>query len=488
MKRQLLVLGAILLLIMIAAPCFAEVEFKYGGAMWVRLQSHDNLADGSSDIDDNSNWIDQRLRMHFSFIASERLQVVTKWEADTTWGNEVSGMARHGGGDVGADATNLEMKNVYLDFLIPETPVKAKLGVQGIDALSGWMINDDFSAALLSTKYGAFNIRLGYIAARNEDVTDASDNMDDMLLGFDYADGPMSASLYGFWQAARNQVISTQYQPSSTGGELISDSGYSQWKEIDGKGVQYQSDGAKKITVNGSSVVGVDDNNLFDIGLSLGYKMDWVNVFLNYVQNLGGYDVTNGAASSVDYRGFMVEAGANFNFDPFTFTLGGFYASGDDDSTDDVDNAFRYPKGASHYWSEIMGNGTLDSRVGEAGDVDHVLSKNRGDFNAVDGPSNLWTITAGASWQALRTTKLTFNYYYIQTAKDVISDLNMTSKTVNETSKEIGHEFDFYLDQQVVDGLALRLIGAYLVAGDAISVYANDDNIWEAGAQLLWTF
>ncbi|MGD9506650.1 MAG: hypothetical protein AB7W37_17225, partial [Syntrophobacteraceae bacterium] len=63
-----------------------------------------------------------------------------------------------------------------------------------------------------------------------------------------------------------------------------------------------------------------------------------------------------------------------------------------------------------------------------------------------------------------------------------------TSKTVNETSKEIGHEFDFYLDQQVVDGLALRLIGAYLVAGDAISVYANDDNIWEAGAQLLWTF
>jgi hypothetical protein len=59
---------------------------------------------------------------------------------------------------------------------------------------------------------------------------------------------------------------------------------------------------------------------------------------------------------------------------------------------------------------------------------------------------------------------------------------------VNETSKEIGHELDFYIDQQIVDALTLRLIGAYLISGDAVSIYANDDDIWETGAQLLWSF
>ena len=70
------------------------------------------------------------------------------------------------------------------------------------------------------------------------------------------------------------------------------------------------------------------------------------------------------ADKSVDYRGYMVEAGANFNFNPFAFTVGGFVTSGDTTPTNDTNDAFAYPVGKSHYWSELLGLGYLDQTVG----------------------------------------------------------------------------------------------------------------------------
>ncbi|MBW1976265.1 MAG: hypothetical protein JRI45_12020 [Deltaproteobacteria bacterium] len=95
---------------------------------------------------------------------------MTKWEADTLWGLETGG--RHGGGDINADAVNLEMKNVYLDFMIPNTPVRAKVGVQGLDMLDGWIFSDDASIFALETTFDPIKVKVGYIAAQNIDTDD----------------------------------------------------------------------------------------------------------------------------------------------------------------------------------------------------------------------------------------------------------------------------------------------------------------------------
>ncbi len=181
MKRFLVVLVALCAAVAVAAPAFA-VDFKYGGMYRVRWQSNDNVTDGNDDANDNGNWFDQRLRMYFTFVGSENLQVVTKWEADTAWGRESAGAGRHGGGDINADATNLEMKNVYLDFNIPNTPVRASLGVQGIGFMDGWMFSDDFSGAVFRTKFDPIGVTLGYIAGINQDAFDESEDMDDFFL------------------------------------------------------------------------------------------------------------------------------------------------------------------------------------------------------------------------------------------------------------------------------------------------------------------
>jgi hypothetical protein len=421
--------------------------------------------------------------MYFTFVSSENLQVVTKWEADTRWGDEVANADRHGGGDIGADATNLEMKNAYIDFAIPNTPVRATVGVQGIGLLKGWIIDDDFSAAVLTAKFDPISVKLGYIGAQNEDVYDTNENVDDVLLSLDYAQGPFKASLVGFYQYGHGTDASVDDftligNGTNTGSNAAA--------------------GAHFLTNE------VDNNNFFDLGLSFEYKESLWSAYINFVKNFGSVDDDDDDGDDekdMDYEGWMVEAGGNFYCGPFTFSLFGFATSGDDaiedgeldgDDLHRQDGFFRYPGGASHYWSEILGLGTLDAST--SGGPNDRVRRNAG-YASADSPSNLWTVSAGVAWQALEGTKITFNYYYIGTVEDAVSEGNIADPVnnpqdvdVEETDDFIGHELDLYIDQKIVDKLSLRLVGAYLFAGDAYTINEHDDDAYELGAQLLWAF
>lgn len=467
MKRFLVVLVALCAAVAVAAPAFA-VDFKYGGMYRLRWQNNENVADGDDDENDNTNWFDQRLRMYFTFVGSENLQVVTRWEADTAWGRD-DGSGRHGGGDVGADATNLEMKNVYLDFNIPSTPVRATLGVQGIAFMRGWMFDDDFSGAVFRTNFDPVQVTLGYIGAVNRDAVDESEDMDDFFLELKYDGGPFYGSVIGFWQHARDNEGSPPFMDDPNPHGMLKDNAVdpdrANGQHLDGVFDLFGAD--------------LEDNDLFNVGATLGYKTNWVNAYVNFIKNFGSYDYKlDGDSGSGDYKGWMLEAMSEFYWQDFTFTLGGFYTSGDDDDDDDADY-FVYPLGRSHYWSEILGLGTLDVSVYG---IDNLNATGQGAYYSADRPTNLWMLTAGTSWQALEQTKVTFNYYYVMTSEDVVASED------GDKDDTVGHELDFYLDQGVVDGLTLRLVGAYLFADDAYKANDDDDDAYEMGAQLLWQF
>jgi hypothetical protein len=407
------------------------------------------------------------------------LQLVTNWEVDTLWGDAACG------GDVGADSVNYEMKNVYIDFMIPHTPTRARLGVQGFvtPGVGGWMLDDDFSMARLTTTFDPVTIDVGYIGARNINVTSEDSNIDDWLISIAYNNGPLAASLSFLYQYGHdgftNSVVETHDAYALAW----------EWLGYDPGNIEQ-----------------IDDNNFFDLGFNLSYEVDWVAAYINFVANFGDYDVTGTQVNldtgqerffyqeSNDYDGWMVDAGANFFYQNFTFTLGGFFTSGADVDINngwlDLDGSgFRYPEGASHYWSEILGMGTLDVNVGVDGTSDHPVYT--GGYNAGDKPSNLWTINAGVAWQAMPATKLTLNYYYVQTHKDVFSEItyNEFGELVRvDKSKDIGNELDFYLDQDIVDGLQLRFVAAYLFAEDGYSIFRDEDDVYEVGARLMWSF
>jgi len=251
---------------------------------------------------------------------------------------------------------------------------------------------------------------------------------------------------------------------------------------------------------------------LFDLGFNFEYKLDWIKAYINFVKNFGGFTYGPGwADQDIDYAGYIIDAGVNMYYGPFSFTVNGFLASGDnfsDSDSVDSDGNFRYPRGASHYWSEIMGMGSLDSILSGSNlnSVRTTASSNRaidnltdnykrlpGDFGyqAADTPSNLWMINIGAAYQALEKTKLTLNYYYVGTQEEVLSGTYynpIVNRWYGEYSSSIGHEVDFYVDQGIVDGLNLRLVFAYLWANQGYTIYNNDGDSWETGFVLQWNF
>ena len=464
MKKRMVTLLALLVAVAIAMPAFAGVEMKYGGQFRTRWVSNDHF-DGTDVRDDNRNYFDQRLRLYFFFVASENLRLVTRFEVgDITWGDDRTfptsgGNARFGsGGRVGADSVNVETKNVYVEFGIPTVPVKAKVGIQGINLLDSWIVDDDFSAAVFEGKFTPVDVKIGYIAAQNSSITDDDEDINSWFATVDYKYGPWAGSLLFYGQHSQETLVSTD--PFFFNNNTL-------FTPVPSPITNRLPDG---------TTLPVDGNNLFDLGLNVTYKIDWLKAYVNFVKNFGSVDFSNGT-QSIDYTGWMIDGGVNVFCGPYTFNVGGFYTSGQDPNENDV-TSFTYPLNTTKYFSEIVGGGILDRDT----PIAHTNTAGVADFewNGYGNPWNLWTVTAGAAWQALEKTKLSASYWYFGTAEDVNS--------LNGTANDVGHEFDVYLTQGIVDGLTLDIVGAYLITGDAYTTALEQEDAYEVGARLQWSF
>ncbi|HOV86512.1 MAG TPA: hypothetical protein PLM79_09130 [Syntrophobacteraceae bacterium] len=550
MKRYFMILVALAVAVTLASPALAAVEFKYGGQFKNRIHSSNNTWDGSDEGSDNLNFLDQRLRLYFTFQASENLKLVWKMEVgDTTWGNDwpTAGTSTLGkGGRVGSDAQNVETKNAYIDFNIPNTPVKIISGIQTLNLLNSWIVDDDFSAIVAKAKFEPFAVTLGYVAAQNYDLSHYVDNIDSFFFAFDWVQKPFSASLIGYYQYGRDTIASVWPWTRSPLGNIGNSTTSAAFFPYYGSLVPSANDMFR------NGLLSVSDNSLFDLGLNFSYKIDWLSAYVTFVKNLGSFDV-NIAKSypllppstnptnytkfrSMDYTGWMVDAGVTYYCAPWTANIGGFYTSGQESPSskvvgnifsglpvdpyqlyfisidsfkgNDLDR-FVMPLSQTKYSSEIIGGGILGDTQ-DRGNGPFTGDVQRGNFwEGYASPFNIWTITVGGSYQLLPKTKLSASYWYFNTSEDVPVALKKTFGIAPngdiiaryEMDSQIGHEFDVYLDHEIVDGLQLTLVGAYLVAGDAFCPInrtlsanpnqifrKNADDAYELGARLQWNF
>lgn len=88
----------------------------------------------------------QRVRLQLDAVASESLSGTVYFEiGDTIWGRGDQG------GALGADGRIIELKNAYIDWMVPETDLKIRMGIQNV-ALpsftigSSTVMNDDVAA------------------------------------------------------------------------------------------------------------------------------------------------------------------------------------------------------------------------------------------------------------------------------------------------------------------------------------------------------
>ena len=335
-----------------AATGASAVDFKAKG-QWLVGFSGGNVSPTSkisqngvkTKSDSNDKFAaQQRVRLQLDAVASEALSGTVYFEiGDQTWGQSSSG------GALGADARVVEVKNAYLDWAIPQTDAKIRMGIQGLalpNTVAGGsaVMDTDVAAVVGSYKFNE-NVSLTAFWARpfndnfngtdtryNGHNNDANylDNMD--LFGLMAPltfDGVSLTPWVMYGLQGKNSL--TNYGPNPN------------WSVTDGNPPLTLR--PYPLATNGnvvSSGTAKAYGNMFWAGLPVTLTMfDPLNVELDinygYVESMGRYTVQKGqngpmVRGSSERQGWLAKALVEYKMDWATPGLFGWYATGDDSS------------------------------------------------------------------------------------------------------------------------------------------------------------
>ena len=171
--KKLMTLALAAAMMLGAATGASAIDFKAKG-QWIMsfdYGMHGNF--GESKANRNSGYKNsttgnedefearQRVRLQLDAVASEALSGTVFFEiGDQVWGNSETG------GALGADGKVVELKRAYIDWMVPQTDLKVRMGIQGL-ALPSFTTNasqifdDDVAAVSLNYQ---FNENVGLTA------------------------------------------------------------------------------------------------------------------------------------------------------------------------------------------------------------------------------------------------------------------------------------------------------------------------------------
>ncbi len=453
MKKLSILALAALLVVMFTLPAMA-LENEFGGYWRTRFYSQKNFTgyDRSDDlgVDDTVELTDTRTRLYYTAKINDNLKLVNKFEMDAVWGSNdqsrnAGAATNRGYGQVGADGANIEIKNTYADFNLG--PVNATVGVQPFELFRGFHISEDASG----------------IIAR--------------------------------WKAMDNLVLAGSWLKFNEGSRSNASQGNSENEDIDvytvASAINFSENMVLKPAIsttysektNSTIVAGILGNaaaaneafgELYIVSYGADFDMTfdkwgaWVTAY-GQTGELEGNRGANGNTSDTNFRGFIAAAGANFTLtEIFELHGEGFYAPGD--GADDPvggDYSQLVNTTGSYYWSEIMGYGTFDN-IASAG-------------SPADKINNIWAINFGTTITPMEKLKITADIWYAE-----LDEQNANG------DDELGTEIDLKISYQLIEGLNLDLIGAYLFAEDATAaapgLQDNQEDPYEFGARLSLSF
>lgn len=159
MKKLATLLIAAGLVFGATAPAANAIDFKAKGE-WVMsfdYGQNGNFTGGHGQTGYNGKEDEfeakQRLRLQMDAVASENLSGTVFFEiGNTTWGKDSEG------GALGADKTIVEVRRAYIDWMVPNTELKVRMGLQGMELPSFTMKKsqvfvDDVAGITLSYQF-----------------------------------------------------------------------------------------------------------------------------------------------------------------------------------------------------------------------------------------------------------------------------------------------------------------------------------------------
>jgi len=464
MKRLLIVLVALVAIFALVLPASAA-ELKFGGLFAQKFYSTDNQHNGNEKNDDNTNWFYTRMRLYFDAVGSENLKAVSKFEIDDYWGdNRIGSLSADGGSN--NDSAGLEIKNAYIDFIVPDTTLNFKLGIIGarLDK-PAWVFNDDTSGI-----FGAYKYSEWYFAA-----------------------------LYSRLGDNNSISPSSQMTPTKSSDDV----------DIWAFAVNYNMEGVFTAVnfawVNNDDAFGGTANagssyDLYVLSADADYSTDMWSAYIDGLLNFG--ENKQGATDS-DFKGWGLMAGGTYTAtDTITAGVDFYMASGNKIGNNDTKAMVTAgaPSGRNTYnMDEVIFPGwfdddtaTITTGANAPAQNNNVTSTGFG-TNAGYTLNNIIAIGLHADFKPLDKTLIQVGGAYMAFMEDVAdktSDGNVYNGTNTIESKDdtLGTSIYLRLSQGVVDGLTLKAAAGYFFADDGFTPNNKDDNAYRLAAGLFWSW
>ena len=353
-----------------AASGAKAIDFKASGEWLVGF----GLGDGSliKDVDNKKRHHDdtfnagQRVRLQLDAVASESLSGTVFFEiGDQMWGN-----AEESGAALGADGQIVKVKNAYIDWMVPNTDLKLRMGLQAVampNVAGGSAIMDGDAAAVVASYQFNDNVGLtalwmrplndnyaGRVYGDREDYQkNYLDNMDlfALMLPLKF-DGVELTPWAMYGMQGKNTRFNEGEVETADGALNVTLPGYL-------PGMNFGPGGLGKT----SKAYG----SMFWAGLPVAITaFDPLNIEFDinygYVEAMGRYDVlkrdTDLVRGNSKREGWLVKALVEYKMDWGTPGIFGWYASGDDGNVKNGSERLPSIAGAGNFTS-FMGDGNL---------------------------------------------------------------------------------------------------------------------------------
>ena len=305
----------------------------------------------------------QRVRLQLDAVASESLSGTVFFEiGDQMWGNAESG------GALGADGKEVKVKNAYIDWMVPNTDLKLRMGLQAVampNVAGGSAIMDGDAAAVVASYQFNDNVGLTALWMRP---------LNDNYAGRVYGDREDYQKNY----LDNMDLFALMLPLKFDGVELTPWAMYG----MQGKNTRFNeggvetADGALDVTLPGY-LPGMNEfalgktskayGSMFWAGLPVAITaFDPLNIEFDinygYVEAMGRYDVlkrgTDLVRGNSKREGWLVKALVEYKMDWGTPGIFGWYASGDDGNVKNGSERLPSIAGAGNFTS-FMGDGNL---------------------------------------------------------------------------------------------------------------------------------
>jgi hypothetical protein len=462
------------------------LENEFGGYWRTRFYNQSNFS-GSDLIKDATDVakVDTRTRLYYTAKINENLKFVNKFEYNADWG-------RQGGdsyGDISTDGLSVKVKHSYADFNWKAFNVK--VGAQGATIGRGLIFDDDFAG--LTLKLNGDSFKLPLVDSYEIPIYWIKEK-DDGIRNED-------SDIYAIVPSLNIKLPISSIEKLSLTPFLI-------YQTSDTKYGIGLNDYLGNITYDNFDMYYVG----FDFDADLKFDPMSINLWATGIYQYGTADndhnTTIGDDDETIYTSAGVfAAGLGATYQKINLHGQAFYSTGADrDNYYDVNpatgkrtirntytnnKAYTPPPGSSFYWAEIMGYGVFDNQVVNGSPADQIsnLMAVNGGFTLASMNILPMNLPFGLN-EELEKMSFDGDLWYASHVQKTLANRPFGTAPADDDDMEtdLGLEIDAKITYKIIEGLKMEIVGAYLIAGDAVYKGEDDSDPFEIGTQLSLRF